>query len=325
MQSQLKRRLTKVALALVLAGYCAIPAAMADETRGNLKEGQWQFSGNTGSIQGTVPWIIRTPTSTTDADKNHVTVTIDRSGRTGGSAASTDGDKQLHIGDKLTVSWGLGDEQGDVDVNDAATKATVQWMSYTDQDGNGGTAIGTKGSETYTIQADDADKYIGLKITATSTTGDPRVAEEIILKDLSTDAGGGSDSDDIPEGPVVDDNVSVIIVDMADQSVDLLKNKSTNLHTGHTYKAVLWRDTNGNKTYDSGTDEIVNDKYDYQWVFTGQSATDRTTAPTGPVDSNVQNQDLVIPATNAEATSILTGAGADGVQGYGLSVKYKRK
>lgn len=320
MQSTLTQRLTKVALALVLAGYCAIPAAMADETRGNLKEGQWQISGNTGSIQGTVPWIKRTPESTAETDKNHVMVTIDRAGRT----ASTDGDKQLHIGDKLTVSWGLGDEQGDVDATNV-TKGTIQWMSYTDQDGNGATEIGTKGSETYTIQAGDADKYIGLKITANSTTGDPRVAEEIILKDLSTDAGGGSDSDDIPEGPVVDDNVGVIIVDMADQSVNLLNHTETNLHTGHTYKAVLWRDTNGNKTYDSGTDEIVNDKYDYQWVFTGESATDRTTAPTGPVDSNVQNRDLFIPETNAEAGTVLTGAGADGVQGYGLSVKYKRK
>ncbi|MDU2941230.1 MAG: SinI family autotransporter-associated protein [Enterobacteriaceae bacterium] len=319
MQSTLTRRLTKVALALVLAGYCAVPAAMADETRGNLKEGQWQFSGNTGSIQGTVPWINRTPTSTTDADKNHVTITIDRGTR----AVSTPGDKQLHIGDKLTVSWGIGDTQGDVDATNV-TKGTIQWMSYADQDGNQGTPIGTAGSETYTIQADDADKYIGLKITANTTTGDPRVAEEIILKDLSTDAGGGSDSDDIPEGPVVDDNVNVIIVDMADQSVNLLKNQSTNLHTGHTYKVVLWKDTNSNNTYDSGVDTNVTNDYDYQWVFTGNSATDGT-APTGPVDSNVQNRDLLIPETNAEATSILTGAGVDGVQGYGLSVKYKRK
>lgn len=319
MQSTLTRRLTKVALALVLAGYCAIPAAMADETRGNLKEGQWQFSGNTGSIQGTVPWINRTPTSTTDADKNHVTVTIDRAGRT----ASTDGEKQLHIGDKLTVNWGIGDTQGDVDATNV-TKGTIQWMSYADQDGNGATEIGTKGSETYTIQADDADKYIGLKITANTTTGDPRVAEEIILKDLSTDAGGGSDSDDIPEGPVVDDNVNVIIVDMADQSVNLLKNQSTNLHTGHTYKVVLWKDTNGNNTYDSGVDTNVTNNYDYQWIFTGNSATDGS-APKGPVESTVQNRDLLIPETNAEATSILTGSGADGVQGYGLSVKYKRK
>lgn len=319
MQSTLTQRLTKVALALILAGYCAVPAAMADETRGNLKEGQWQISGNTGSIQGTVPWIKRTPESTAETDKNHVTVTIDRAGRT----ASTDGDKQLHIGDKLTVSWGLGDEQGDVDATNV-TKGTIQWMSYTDQDGNGATEIGTKGSETYTIQAGDADKYIGLKITANSTTGDPRVAEEIILKDLSTDAGGGSDSDDIPEGPVVDDNVGVIIVDMADQSVNLLKNQDTNLHTGHTYKVVLWKDTNDNGTYESGVDTNVTNNYDYQWVFTGRSATDGT-APTGPVDSNVQNRDLLIPETNAEAGSVLTGAGADGVQGYGLSVKYKRK
>jgi len=319
MQSTLTRRLTKVALALVLAGYCAIPAAMADETRGNLQGGQWLVSGSTGSIQGTVPWIKRTPESTAEADKNHVTVTIDRAGR----SASTDGEKQLHIGDKLTVSWGIGDEQGDVDATNV-TKGTVQWMSYADQDGNGATEIGTKGSETYTIQASDADKYIGLKITANSTTGDPRVAEEIILKDLSTDAGGGSDSDDIPEGPVVDDNVGVIIVDMADQSVNLLKNQDTNLHTGHTYKVVLWKDTNDNGTYESGVDTNVTNNYDYQWVFTGRSATDGT-APTGPVDSNVQNRDLLIPETNAEAGSVLTGAGADGVQGYGLSVKYKRK
>lgn len=319
MQSTLTRRMTKVALALVLAGYCAIPAAMADETRGNLKEGQWQFSGNTGSIQGTVPWINRTPTSTTDADKNHVTITIDRGTR----AVSTPGDKQLHIGDKLTVSWGIGDTQGDVDATNV-TKGTIQWMSYADQDGNGATEIGTKGSETYTIQADDADKYIGLKITANTTTGDPRVAEEIILKDLSTDAGGGSDSDDIPEGPVVDDNVNVIIVDMADQSVNLLKNQSSNLHTGHTYKVALWKDINGNNTYDSGVDTNVTNDYDYQWVFTGNSATDGT-APTGPVDSTVQNRDLLIPETNAEASTVLTGAGVDGVQGYGLSVKYKRK
>ncbi|WES67078.1 SinI family autotransporter-associated protein [Superficieibacter sp. HKU1] len=323
MQSTLTRRLTKVALALVLAGYCTVPAAMADETRGNLKEGQWQVSGTTGTIQGTVPWINRLPASTTEADKNHVTVTIDRSGRPGGSTVTTDGDKQLHIGDKLTVTWGVGDEQGDVDATNE-TKKTIQWMSYTDQDGNGETEIGTKGSETYTIKAADADKYIGLKITATTTTGDPRVAEEIILKDLSTDAGGGSDSDDIPEGPVVDDNVNVIIVDMADQSVNLLKKPDAKLHTGHSYKVVLWKDTNDNDTYDTGVDTNVTNNYDYQWVFTGHSATD-TTAPAGPVDSSVQNQDLQIPETNAEASSVLPGAGADGVQGYGLSVKYKRK
>lgn len=40
MQATVKRRLTKVALALVVAGYCAAPAVAAN---GNLKSGQWQI------------------------------------------------------------------------------------------------------------------------------------------------------------------------------------------------------------------------------------------------------------------------------------------
>lgn len=57
MQATVKRRLTKVALALVVAGYCAAPAVAAN---GNLKSGQWQIvSEQTGTIQGTVPWITR--------------------------------------------------------------------------------------------------------------------------------------------------------------------------------------------------------------------------------------------------------------------------
>ena len=39
MQLVLKRRLTKVALALAVAGYCAVPAVAAN---GSLKAGQWQ-------------------------------------------------------------------------------------------------------------------------------------------------------------------------------------------------------------------------------------------------------------------------------------------
>lgn len=49
MQATVKRRLTKVALALVVAGYCAAPAVAAN---GNLKSGQWQIvSEQTGTIQ----------------------------------------------------------------------------------------------------------------------------------------------------------------------------------------------------------------------------------------------------------------------------------
>ncbi|MEX8922191.1 hypothetical protein AB8I24_07015, partial [Salmonella enterica] len=49
MQATVKRRLRKVALALVVAGYCAAPAVAAN---GNLKSGQWQIvSEQTGTIQ----------------------------------------------------------------------------------------------------------------------------------------------------------------------------------------------------------------------------------------------------------------------------------
>lgn len=119
MQQETKQHLTKVALALALAGYCAVPAIAAD---GQLKAGQWQsVTENTGSIQGTVPWITRSATDIADTDKAHVTVTVDRGSRT----VSSEGDRQFHVGDKVTINWAIGDEQGDLDNNNTATKATV--------------------------------------------------------------------------------------------------------------------------------------------------------------------------------------------------------
>lgn len=245
MQATVKRRLTKVALALVVAGYCAAPAVAAN---GNLKSGQWQIvSEQTGTIQGTVPWITRAADKTADTDKDHVTVTIDRGDRT----VVTEGDKQFHVGDKVTVNWAIGDTEGDLDTDNAATKLTVQWMRYSDQNGSNPEEIGTKGSNTYEIQAGDADHYIGIKITPTTTTGDPAVATELLLKDLSTNTGGGADDDDIPEGPVVDENVHVVIHEK-DSNTNLLKNTGTKLKTNTTYQVLLWSDKNGNGTYDAG-------------------------------------------------------------------------
>ena len=95
MQLVLKRRLTKVALALAVAGYCAVPAVAAN---GNLKAGQWQSATeSTGTIQGTIPWITRAADKTAETDKAHVTVTIDRGSRT----VATEGDRQFHAGDKV--------------------------------------------------------------------------------------------------------------------------------------------------------------------------------------------------------------------------------
>lgn len=320
MQAIVKRRLTKVALALVVAGYCAVPAVAAN---GNLKAGQWQIvSETTGTIQGTVPWITRAADKTAETDKDHVTVTIDRGART----VTTDGDRQFHVGDKVTINWAIGDTEGDLDADNTATKATVQWMSYSDQNGSDAKEIGTKGSDTYEIQAADADRYIGIKITPTTTTGDPNVATELLLKDLSTNAGGGADDDDIPEGPVVNENVKVVIYESG--STTNLLGTATKLKTNTTYKVLLWSDKDGDNKYDTG--EEVTDQYDYRWKFTGTSAIAGTGTP-GIVNESYNNHDLVIPATNAEAKTKFEGAeggvivGTDGVQGFGLSIDYKRK
>ncbi|APV87707.1 hypothetical protein EXA76_13655 [Salmonella enterica subsp. enterica serovar Stanleyville] len=319
MQITVKRRLTKVALALVVAGYCAAPAVAAN---GNLKSGQWQIvSEQTGTIQGTVPWITRAADKTADTDKDHVTVTIDRGERT----VVTEGDKQFHIGDTVTISWAIGDTEGDLDADNTATKATVKWVSYSDQNGSDPKDLGT--GDSYKIQAADADRYIGVKITPTTTTGDPAVATELLLKDLSTDAGGGADGDDIPEGPVVDENVHVVIHEK-DSNTNLLKNTGTTLKTNTTYQVLLWSDKNGNGTYDTGED--VTSQYDYRWKFVGTSKI-AGTGTGGIVKETYNNSDLVIPVTNAEAKTAFEGAdggvivGSDGVQGFGLSIDYKRK
>lgn len=318
MQSVLKRRLTKVALALAVAGYCAVPAVAAN---GNLKAGQWQSATeSTDTIQGTIPWITRAADKTAETDKAHVTVTIDRGSRT----VATEGDRQFHAGDKVTVNWAIGDTEGDLDADNTATKATVQWMSYSEQNGGDAKEVGTKGSDTYEIQATDADRYIGIKITPTTTTGDPNVATELLLNDLSTNAGGGSDDDDIPEGPVVDENVHVVIYE-AGSTTNLL-GTSTKLKTNATYKVLLWKDKNASGTYDAG--EEVTSEYNYRWKFTGNSLQLGTMG--GIVNATYNNSDLVIPLTNAEAKAAFDYAdgvtlGNDGVQGYGLSIDYQRK
>ncbi|EHR8837008.1 hypothetical protein ABJ851_001561 [Shigella flexneri] len=322
MQAIGKRRLTKVALALVVAGYCTVPAAVAAPD-GNLKTGQWQIvTESTGTIQGTVPWITRAADKVAETDKNHVTLTIDRGTRT----ITNDGDRQFHVGDTVTINWAIGDTEGDLDAQNTATKATVQWMSYSDQSGGNPKEIGTKGSSSYEIQAADADRYIGIQITPTTTTGDPSVATVLLLNDLSTDTGGGADDDDIPEGPVVNENVKVIIYESG--STSNLLDTSTKLKTNTTYKVLLWADQNSDSKYNPG--EEVTSEYDYRWKFTGTSAIAATGIP-GIVNGKYNNQDLVIPVTNAEAKTEFEGAengvtvGPDGVQGFGLSVDFRRK
>lgn len=321
MKNIVKRRLTRVALALVVAGYCSVPALAAN---GNLKSGQWQFvTDSTGTIQGTVPWITRAADKVAETDKAHVAVTVDRGTR----SSASEGDKQFHVGDKVTVNWAIGDTEGDLDTNNTATKATMVWVRSKNQDGSDAVEIsGTTGQDSYTIQADDADYYLGIKITPTTTTGDPNIAPVLLLADLSTNAGGGADDDDIPEGPVVDENVKVVIHESG-VNTNLL-GTDAKLKTNTTYQVLLWKDKNSNGQYDAG--ENVTSDYNYRWKFTGTSKQLGTAG--GLVSSTYNNSDLVVPVTNAEAKAAFDNGesggvtlGNDGVQGYGLSIDYQRK
>lgn len=321
MKNNVKRRLTRVALALVVAGYCSVPAIAAN---GNLKSGQWQFvTDSTGTIQGTVPWITRAADKVAETDKAHVAVTVDRGTR----SSASEGDKQFHVGDKVTVNWAIGDTEGDLDTNNTATKATMVWIRSKNQDGSDAVEIsGTTGQDSYTIQADDADYYLGIKITPTTTTGDPNIAPVLLLADLSTNAGGGADDDDVPEGPVVDENVKVVIHESG-VNTNLL-GTDAKLKTNTTYQVLLWKDKNSNGKYDTGED--VTSDYNYRWKFTGTSKQLGTAG--GLVSSTYNNSDLVVPVTNAEAKAAFDNGesggvtlGNDGVQGYGLSIDYQRK
>lgn len=322
MQDKMKRRLSQVALALVVAGYCCAPAMAANAP---LKSGQWQIvTESTGTIQGTVPWITRAADKVAEADKNHVTVSIDRGSRT---LSGSEGDKQFHVGDKVTVNWAIGDTEGDLDASNTATKSTVVWVRSKNQNGSDAEEIsGTTGQDSYTIQAGDADYYLGIKITPTTTTGDPTTASVLLLGDLSTNAGGGADDDDIPEGPVVDENVKVVIYESG--STTNLLGTATKLKTATTYKVLLWKDKNSNGSYDTGED--VTSDYNYRWKFTGTSL--QLGAAGGIINESHNNSDLVIPVTNAEAKGTFDNGdsggvtlGNDGVQGYGLSIDYQRK
>jgi len=321
MKNNVKRRLTRVALALVVAGYCSVPAIAAN---GNLKSGQWQFvTDSTGTIQGTVPWITRAADKVAETDKAHVAVTVDRGTR----SSASEGDKQFHVGDKVSVNWAIGDTEGDLDTNNTATKATMVWIRSKNQDGSDAVEIsGTIGQDSYTIQADDADYYLGIKITPTTTTGDPNIAPVLLLADLSTNAGGGADDDDVPEGPVVDENVKVVIHESG-VNTNLL-GTDAKLKTNTTYQVLLWKDKNSNGKYDTGED--VTSDYNYRWKFTGTSKQLGTAG--GLVSSTYNNSDLVVPVTNAEAKAAFDNGesggvtlGNDGVQGYGLSIDYQRK
>lgn len=230
MKPHMKRGLTRVALALMLAGYCAVPAAMAEDAA-------WVASGTTAEFEGTIPWLYREGGNATinSDDADHIKVTSDGKG-TRPSGSETD--KRLYSGDTITLGWDIGDTEGDIDDGpdgiDAKTTATIKWYSYSDNAGGGKTELtAAAGKTSYKLTDDERGRYIGVEIQPITQTGNPFQGTSLTLLDISTVSGGGSDTDNVDPGPVVNQNLKVAIFE---------KGTSTNLIGGNTAIAL-------NKTY----------------------------------------------------------------------------
>lgn len=116
--------------------------------------------------------------------------------------------------------------------------------------------------------------------------------------------------------------MNAFIYRIGDASVHNLINSDEHIPVNAAYRFVLWQDKNKDGIFQQSeklTDEEIA-QYDYQWEFTGQSAHGETGA-----QANTSNEDLVIPATNEEAAKKFSAQAGDGVQGYGLQVKYSKR
>lgn len=261
-----------------------------------------EMTESAGQLIGTVPVLKGTGTGATDHS-----VSFENGHESGSTEAMTPGDK-------ITLKYNFIDTEGDTD----NSKTTIKW--YTTSDGAGGDkkALDNDGKDVYTIQATDAGRYIGAEITEESSTGKPTKGQLISIADISAN----DSADNIPAGPVVGGNIGVMIVDSTAPTVNLIGKANSELLVGHTYQFKSWYDVNNNGVWDAGEIDAT-DNYTYKWYFDGTSATTGTAG--GYATSATNSKDLVIPATNAQATTIFATAGADGVQGYSLKVDYAPK
>lgn len=255
-----------------------------------------------GQLIGTVPVLIGTGIGQTE---HSVSFSNDHES---GSATA------MSPGDKISLHYNFIDKEGDVD----SSGTTIKWFTTSDGKGADKKAINNDGNNIYTITSTDAGRYLGAEITEQTSTGTPSKGQLITIADVSTN----DNADGIPSGPVVGGSIGVMISDSAAPTVNLIGKANSELLVGHSYQFKTWYDVNNNHVWDAGELEAT-DNYTYKWFFDGTSATTGTAG--GYAVSATNNKDLVIPATNAQATSIFATAGADGVQGYSLKVDYAPK
>lgn len=118
------------------------------------------------------------------------------------------------------------------------------------------------------------------------------------------------------------------IVDSENPTVNLTAKKGNLLQLGHQYQFKIAYDSNNNGQWDATDRETVSDSdptplislVNYKWMFDGISPNG---TKGGYAVSTTDNNTILIPKTNAEASQVLAGAGVDGVQGYELKVDYQ--
>lgn len=118
------------------------------------------------------------------------------------------------------------------------------------------------------------------------------------------------------------------IVDSENPTVNLTAKKGNLLQLGHKYQFKIAYDSNNNGQWDATDRETVSDSVptplislvNYKWMFDGVSPNG---TKGGYAVNTTNNNTILIPKTNAEASQVLAGAGVDGVQGYELKVDYQ--
>lgn len=123
-------------------------------------------------------------------------------------------------------------------------------------------------------------------------------------------------------GDSIDNLNALIYQTSASNPLNLIDKEDKHVPLDNTYRFVLWRDKNQDGVFQM-SEQLSEDEmaqYEYEWEFTGQSSNGHTGA-----QANTANENLVLPATNREAAQKFAANEEDGVQGYGLRVKYRKK
>ncbi|WP_421671101.1 inverse autotransporter beta domain-containing protein [Rahnella sp. EDr1-12] len=125
-----------------------------------------------------------------------------------------------------------------------------------------------------------------------------------------------------------DKMIYTAIVDKENPTVNLTATKGNKLQLGHEYEFKVAYDSNNNGQWDASDRETVTEEnktpiislMNYRWQFTKNSANG---TPGGFATPATDNHDIILPKTNAEASTVFSAAGPDGVQGYELRVDYQ--